>query len=111
MRSFYILNQRIKSDSTSPETNSDKGIPTGYRERLRYRDMVWAFHSESQEILLNNATTACNGKMRWTDARSLGVFVWLRTAESLVRDFAEEVVLHRCSGSFTEIAYGSDSTE
>ncbi|XP_006454653.1 hypothetical protein AGABI2DRAFT_198048 [Agaricus bisporus var. bisporus H97] len=82
MRSFYILNKR----ATTP-VNPARGevLPrrTGYRERLRYRDMIWAFHSESQELLVGACTTACNGKMTWADARALGLPIWLNSIESL----------------------------
>lgn len=86
MRSFYILNQRVKSDPSSPQSAEGGDIPRklGYRQRLRYRDMVWAFHSESQDLLLNTSTAACNGKMGWSDARALGVAVWLTSVDSLV---------------------------
>ncbi|KAF8140396.1 RAVE protein 1 C terminal-domain-containing protein [Boletus edulis] len=83
MRSFYILNRRIASDPGSPRSGG--GIPrqTGWRERLRYRDMIWAFHSESQDLLLNTSTAACNGKMLWSDARALGVFIWLTSVDTM----------------------------
>lgn len=55
------------------------------RERLRFRDMIWAFHSESQDLLLNASTAACNGKMCWSDARALGVALWLNSIDTLVR--------------------------
>lgn len=84
MRSFYILNRRVKLDSSSPQSNGAIPRQSGYRERLRYRDIVWAFHSESQELLLNTSTAACNGKMCWSDARALGIFVWLKSLESVV---------------------------
>ncbi|CDO73196.1 hypothetical protein BN946_scf185007.g251 [Trametes cinnabarina] len=84
MRSFYILNSRAS------EPNTPSSAPNGTaalrqlkrRERLRYRDMLWAFHSDSQELLLATSMTACGGKMCWADARALGVFTWLRSAES-----------------------------
>ena len=60
------------------------GLRLERRERLRYRDIIWAFHSESQEILLSASTSACGGKMKWQDARALGVFMWLKSAESMV---------------------------
>jgi hypothetical protein len=47
--------------------------------------MIWAFFSESQDILLDASTNACNGKMCWSDARALGVSIWLNSVESLVR--------------------------
>ncbi|KAG1730794.1 RAVE protein 1 C terminal-domain-containing protein [Suillus occidentalis] len=83
MRSFYILNRRVTSDPSSPRSNGAIPRSTGWRERLRYRDMIWAFHSESQELLLSTSTAACNGRMLWPDARALGVFIWLSSAESL----------------------------
>jgi rabconnectin-3a len=78
MRSFYILNQRAVS------SNFTESAPKG-RERIRYRDMVWAFHSQSQEILLAASTAACGGKMIWDDAKALGVYIWMESTESLVR--------------------------
>ncbi|KIO08400.1 hypothetical protein M404DRAFT_997326 [Pisolithus tinctorius Marx 270] len=81
MRSFYILNRRITSDPNSPQSGGDIARKTGWRDRLRYRDMIWAFHSESQEILLNASVAACNGKMLWSDARALGVFIWLNSVD------------------------------
>ncbi|KAI6047751.1 RAVE protein 1 C terminal-domain-containing protein [Pisolithus marmoratus] len=81
MRSFYILNRRIASDPNSPQSGGDIARKTGWRDRLRYRDMIWAFHSESQDILLNESVAACNGKMLWSDARALGVFIWLNSVD------------------------------
>jgi hypothetical protein len=87
MRSFYILNQRATTPA-KPASQNIKGEAfsrrAGYRERLRYRDMIWAFHSDSQELLVGACTTACNGKMTWADARALGLPVWLHSIESLV---------------------------
>jgi len=71
MRSFYILNAQ--------------GSGTGVRERLRYRDMVWAFHSESQELLVGAAREACEGRMVWSDAKAVGMFLWLNTTQQVVR--------------------------
>ncbi|PBL01184.1 WD repeat-containing protein [Armillaria gallica] len=82
MRSFYILNRRA---STPASPASKGGIPrnTGRRERLRYRDMIWAFHSESHGLLLEASTAACNGKMGWSDARALGISIWTTSVETL----------------------------
>jgi len=84
MRSFYILNSRGSAPS-SPVNNNALPRKTGRRERIRYRDMVWAFHSESQELLLNASIAACNGRMGWSDARALGVPIWLTSIEMMVR--------------------------
>ncbi|KAE9408257.1 WD repeat-containing protein [Gymnopus androsaceus JB14] len=82
MRSFYILNFRA-STPASPESSGTIPRDTGRRERLRYRDMIWAFHSESQDLLLGASSAACNGKMCWSDARALGISIWLNSVESL----------------------------
>ncbi|KAJ7092570.1 WD repeat-containing protein [Mycena epipterygia] len=82
MRSFYILNHRASAPG-SPESQNTIPRQTGRRERLRYRDMVWAFHSESQDLLLSASTAACNGKMCWSDARALGVSIWLNSIEAM----------------------------
>ncbi|KAG2335926.1 hypothetical protein BDR05DRAFT_1018013 [Suillus weaverae] len=57
-------------------------------------NMIWAFHSESQELLLSTSTAACNGRMLWSDARALGVFIWLSSAESLVCPLSQWVSCH-----------------
>jgi hypothetical protein len=91
MRSFYIINDRV-SNPGKPAGNLPNGISinvapsdrSGRRERLRFRDMIWAFYSESQELLLNASVAACGGKLTWPDARALGIPLWLTSIESLV---------------------------
>ncbi|EKM61140.1 uncharacterized protein PHACADRAFT_134380 [Phanerochaete carnosa HHB-10118-sp] len=83
MRVFYIFNRRLSSPS-SPSSNGTLSGRTHKRERLRYRDMLWAFHSESQGLLLSTSVASCEGqKMRWSDARALGVYIWLRSIETM----------------------------
>lgn len=110
MRSFYILNHRASAPGT-PASNGVVARATGRRERLRYRDIVWAFHSESQELLLGACTSACNGKMCWSDARALGVSIWLNSGESMVSLalywMSQTVLFTRLA----EISHGSYSSE
>ncbi|KAH8982607.1 RAVE protein 1 C terminal-domain-containing protein [Lactarius akahatsu] len=82
MRSFYILNQRASAPS-SPESRGAVSRRSGWRARLRFRDIIWAFHSETQGLLLSASLAACQGKMTWSDARALGVFLWLNSVESM----------------------------
>ena len=84
MRSFYILNQRASAPS-SPESRGAVSRRSGWRARLRFRDIIWAFHSETQGLLLSASSAACQGKMTWSDARAVGVFLWLNSVESMVR--------------------------
>jgi RAVE protein 1 C terminal len=82
---------------------------TGKRVRLRYRDMIWAFHSESQDILLNASITACNGKMCWSDARALGISIWIGSVETLVRCY---FLIHQSlDNGDSEIAHGRYRSE
>ncbi|KAL0951404.1 hypothetical protein HGRIS_008099 [Hohenbuehelia grisea] len=87
MRSFYILNRRASHpgspESGDPDNATNAPRHTGRRERLRYRDIIWGFHSESQDLLLSSCTAACNGKMCWSDARALGVAIWLNSVDSM----------------------------
>ena len=84
MRVFYIYN-RLLSAPTTPASRGAVPSQVQKRERLRYRDMIWAFHSESQDLLLSASVAACDGgKMCWPDARALGVYIWLRSVETMV---------------------------
>ncbi|KAG6818061.1 hypothetical protein H0H87_009216 [Tephrocybe sp. NHM501043] len=82
MRSFYILNRRASEPNSSaplgPQIRS-----SGRRERLRYRDMIWAFHSESQDLLLTASSAACDGKLGWANARAVGIPIWLTSVDTL----------------------------
>lgn len=96
----FHINWRTRSTPTSSAAPSlsvaNESGSAGHRhERLSFRNVVWAYHSQSQEILLSAATEACrDGKMRWKDAKMLGVFMWLKSQESLVRPFyAPRIVL------------------
>ncbi|KAI0695128.1 RAVE protein 1 C terminal-domain-containing protein [Cytidiella melzeri] len=84
MRVFYIHNRKLSSPSSPASSGTTKSQLPQRRERLRYRDMVWAFHSESQDILLSTSIAACEGgKMCWPDARALGVYIWLHSQQTM----------------------------
>ncbi|KAF9514679.1 hypothetical protein BS47DRAFT_1392270 [Hydnum rufescens UP504] len=72
LRLFYIINERQTTEQKSNGTNVSAET-LGVRHRIRYRDIVWAFFSQSQEILLSASTEACGGRMEWKDARALVV--------------------------------------
>lgn len=53
-----------------------------HQHRLSFRNIVWASHSESQDMLLTASTNYCtNKKMLWADAKALGVFLWLKSTD------------------------------
>jgi hypothetical protein len=65
-----------------------KGRPAdviAHQHRLSFRNIVWASHSESQDMLLTASTKYClDGKMMWKEAKALGVFLWLKSPEIIV---------------------------
>ncbi|KAG0172011.1 regulator of (H+)-ATPase in vacuolar membrane [Apophysomyces sp. BC1021] len=48
------------------------------KRQLASRDIVWALHSQSQDLLLERCVRLCNGKIMWEDAKALGMFLWLQ---------------------------------
>ncbi|GAA5953165.1 hypothetical protein JCM10213_003434 [Rhodosporidiobolus nylandii] len=83
LRSHYFY----RSASTPADLKSTTAALNGPNipQRLKYRDMLWAFHSESQDLLLEEATKACGGKLTWANARTLGVALWLKSPDTLHR--------------------------
>ncbi|KAK9462261.1 RAVE protein 1 C terminal-domain-containing protein [Lipomyces oligophaga] len=54
---------------------------------MPYRDHNWAFHSGSQEILVDLVSRSFNGRMTWTQARESGIFMWLKSHDALRQQF------------------------
>ncbi|WVR03440.1 hypothetical protein IAU60_000431 [Kwoniella sp. DSM 27419] len=53
------------------------------RQHFSFRNVVWATHSDSHDLLLSASTNTCrNGKMLWEDASRMGVFLWLKPGEA-----------------------------
>lgn len=51
---------------------------------ISWREIVWAFHSGSQDILVDLVSRHFNGKMMWQHAKECGVFMWLTDITALV---------------------------
>ncbi|KAI4734859.1 hypothetical protein E4T50_14619 [Aureobasidium sp. EXF-12298] len=54
---------------------------------VTWREMLWAYHSTSQDILVDLVTRQNKGQMTWPHARDTGVFVWLTDREALLQQF------------------------
>lgn len=78
MRSFFLYRQAGVAEASS--TNPSSSAP-----QLSYRDIVFAYHSESQDLLLEEGTKASGGHATWAAVSSFGAAMWLRSPESLVR--------------------------
>ncbi|KAK2861254.1 hypothetical protein FQN49_004389 [Arthroderma sp. PD_2] len=57
----------------------------GFREEfmVSWREIVWAFHSGSHEILTDLVGKQFHGKMLWEHARESGIFMWITDTNAL----------------------------
>lgn len=88
---MFVNHDRLSgaSGAATPAVHGGVPIPDQLRPKpkISFRNIVWATHSESNEVLLQAATESCeNGKMLWADAKRLGVFLWLRSPEAIVSE-------------------------
>jgi hypothetical protein len=54
---------------------------------ISWRECVWAFHSGSQDILVDLVSRHFNGKMLWQHAKESGLFVWMTDITALRAQF------------------------
>ncbi|KAJ1974522.1 regulator of (H+)-ATPase in vacuolar membrane [Dimargaris verticillata] len=90
--------QVVKQNASSPSWAASFA-PAVLAHQLPFRDCHWAFHSESQPVLLDfirdlgshgGSSDHCGSKLLWRDARRLGVGYWLRDS-TLVRALLEQM--------------------
>nr|XP_019048640.1 WD-repeat protein [Kwoniella bestiolae CBS 10118]OCF27570.1 WD-repeat protein [Kwoniella bestiolae CBS 10118] len=88
---MYVNWDRLSSSSPTPVSATSPTFPDfnqsatedKRKNHFSFRNIVWANHSESQELLLSASKESCrDGKMGWEDARRMGVFLWLKGGES-----------------------------
>ncbi|KAJ5126835.1 RAVE complex protein Rav1 C-terminal [Penicillium atrosanguineum] len=53
------------------------------KDTVSWREIVWAFHSGSQDILTDLVSRQFNGKLTWKSARESGIFMWLTDLTAL----------------------------
>lgn len=52
--------------------------------QLSWRDINWAFHSNSQDILADFVSRQYAGSLLWENARESGLFSWLSDSSAVV---------------------------
>jgi hypothetical protein len=67
----------------SSSRSSEETIP------LSWREIAWAYHSESQDILTDLVTRHFHGKLLWKNARESGIFMWLSDTAAVVSLISE----------------------
>ncbi|KAL9030373.1 MAG: hypothetical protein Q9196_001504 [Gyalolechia fulgens] len=58
-----------------------------YRVDITYREIVWAFHSTSQDILIDLVSRQFQGRMLWEHAKECGLFMWIAGPDALRAQF------------------------
>jgi hypothetical protein len=51
---------------------------------MSWRETNWAYHSTSQDILMDFVSRSYHGTMSWENARESGIFMWLTDADAVV---------------------------
>lgn len=51
---------------------------------VTWREIVWAYHSGSQDILVDLVSRQFHGRMLWEHAREGGMFMWMTDLTALV---------------------------
>lgn len=58
-------------------------VPAG-RVGITWREIVWAYHSGCQDILVDLVSKHFQGRMLWKHARECGMFMWMTDLSALV---------------------------
>ena len=68
------------------------------KDMVSWREIVWAFHSESQDILSDLVSRQFNSKMTWKSAKESGIFMWLSDTNAIVSNRLPLVLcgVHTC---------------
>lgn len=51
---------------------------------VSWREICWAYHSGSQDLLVDFVSRQAHGQLLWEHARESGIFMWLSDANALV---------------------------
>ncbi|KAF2110546.1 WD repeat protein-like protein [Lophiotrema nucula] len=57
------------------------------QQSISWREIAWAFHSGSQDILVDVVSRHFNGKMLWQHARQSGLFMWMTDLNAIRAQF------------------------
>ena len=74
MRYLLFFRQHMIRKSQAPFT----------QVKITWREIIWAYHSDSQDILVDLVSRQFNGRMLWEHARESGMFMWMTDLTALV---------------------------
>ncbi len=61
-----------------------KSQSSGHSRGVTWREYAWAYHSGSQDILIDLVSRQFSGRMLWEHARTSGMFMWMTDITALV---------------------------
>ncbi|KAF2193650.1 WD repeat protein-like protein [Zopfia rhizophila CBS 207.26] len=76
-RFLLFFRQHVLRDSQHP----------GEEVKISWREIVWAFHSGSQDILVDLVSRHFGGRMGWREAREVGLGIWMTDITALRAQF------------------------
>ena len=62
-----------------------KSQPPVARVQITWREIAWAYHSGSQDILVDLVSRQFHGRMLWEHVQESGMFMWMTDINALVR--------------------------
>ena len=60
---------------------------------ITWREIAWAFHSDSQDILVDLVSRHYNGRILWSHAKESGIFMWMTDINALVSQYHQYIVV------------------
>lgn len=82
MRYLLFFRQHMLRKSQAPDAQFS----------ITWREIVWAYHSASQDILVDRVSRQFNGRVLWEHARESGMFMWMTDLTALVSILAIAVI-------------------
>ncbi|KAL9138282.1 MAG: hypothetical protein Q9175_000508 [Cornicularia normoerica] len=61
--------------------------PPATQVSISWREIIWAYHSDSQDILVDLISRHYHGRMLWKHARESGMFMWMTDLTALRAQF------------------------
>jgi hypothetical protein len=76
-RFLHLFRQHMLRQEQEPQRQSS----------MSWREFAWAYHSGSQDVLVNIVSRHFSGRMLWKDARESGMFMWMTDITALRAQF------------------------
>jgi hypothetical protein len=103
-----LESERIQqsSDARRPATNGD-GAPPPVVPTMSWREIVFAYHSETQQPLLEALHDYYSGKLDWPTVRKLGIPAWLHAIRAAQSEGSDLASLEQIFDTLAQTAFRS----